>query len=61
MRGQICGFNWNPHNVILNERLRVKAISTLMYDWAHLYVCDGLAINEFGDMMKAMHELKTTR
>jgi len=55
LREQLFGFNWTPHSLILNERLRLNAVSCLMFDWSHCYVCDGIADAEFGTLMKRLH------
>lgn len=61
VRSQMLGFTYNPHSIILDERLQVKAASTLMYDWAHCYVCDGgLADAEFGMLMKQFSSTTST-
>ena len=41
---QVYGFSYNPWNLLLNHRLQLNAASTLMYDWAHCFVCDGVPI-----------------
>ena len=51
----IHGFNWSAYNIILHERMRVGIASCLMYDWAHVYVNDGLADTEMGQCMKVLH------
>lgn len=55
----VYGLNYSKHNLLLNTRLNVKAVSILMYDWAHCYLCDGLADVEFGMFMKQMHAART--
>ena len=52
---QMYGFNYNAFSVIANERLRIDAVSSLMFDWAHCSVCDGVADGEFGELMKFLH------
>jgi hypothetical protein len=52
---QVLGWNWNPSNIILNDRFGLKVASMLMFDGAHVYVHDGLADTELGQMMKAFH------
>ena len=58
LREQLFGFNWNPHNLLLNERLRLNAVSCWMFDWAHCYVCGGIADVEFGTFVKSLHTVK---
>ena len=54
------GFTWNPYSIILNERLNVKLVSSLMYDYGHIYVCDGLADEEMGRCMHALRKTAST-
>ena len=54
----ILGWNWNPSNVILNDRFGLNIASMLMYDAAHVYVHDGLADVELGLMMKVFYSNK---
>jgi hypothetical protein len=49
---QMYGFNYNAFSVIANERLRIDAVSVLMFDWAHCSVCDGVADGEFGELIR---------
>ena len=59
-REQMFGFTWNPCNLMMNTRLMLGLVSTVMYDWAHIFLCDGLCDVEFGLFMKHMHEQRTT-
>ena len=52
---RIHGWSWSYFNVITNERMRVRVASCVMYDWAHVYVNDGIADIEMGQCMKALH------
>ena len=54
-----CGFNWNPHNMLLNERLNIGLASCIMYEWTHVTVSSGIADVEFGLFMKAMRDRRT--
>ena len=47
-----------PNNIILNEKLRVQVASTVMFDWCHVYVSDGLADVELGLCMKGLHSAR---
>jgi len=49
---RINGWNWSPSNVLLNDRFNLDLPRMIMYDWAHVYVHDGLADVEFGMIMK---------
>ena len=55
----LYGFTYNPHQLILNERLRLDAVSIVMFDWAHCLVADGIADVEMGICMKTMHRAST--
>lgn len=55
----LYGFRLTDRSIILNEELRLDAVSALMFDWAHCYVCDGLADEEWGRFMKAMSSARS--
>lgn len=50
------GWNWTPANVISNERFQLDLPRIIMYDWAHVYVHDGLADVEFGLAMSDLQK-----
>ena len=52
------GWNYNPSNIILNRRFNLKIASMMMFDAARVYVHDGLADTELGQMMKVFHSNK---
>ena len=56
---QLYGFNYNVYNLVLHERVRLNVVSSLMWDWCHCFVCDGIADVEFGLFMKVMTKNKT--
>ena len=58
-RSAVLGWNWSPTNIILNEKFRLQVASSVMFDWAHVYVHDGLADTEFGQCMKVFHTNRT--
>ena len=60
LRTQMLGWTWTPANVLLNERFNLKVASTTMYDWAHCYVHDGLGDVEFGQLMRSLHQSRST-
>ena len=60
LRSGMLGWNWCPHNIILNERFRLKVASSVMFDWAHVYVNDGLADTEMGQCMKTLRSSGAT-
>ena len=53
---KIRGWNYTPANVILNSRFDLDLPNMLMFDWAHVYVHDGLADHEFGLCMHALQK-----
>jgi hypothetical protein len=55
----VYGYTWTPWSIIANARFGIDAADAIMFDWAHLYVSDGLADVEFGEYMKAMHVATT--
>ena len=56
---KIRGWNWTPANVILNPRFDLNLATMTMFDWAHVYVHDGLADVEFGMLMKVFYSAKS--
>ena len=48
------GFTYNPASLVLHARIRLNAVSIIMFDWAHLLICDGLCDNEAGLFFKAL-------
>ena len=55
---KVLGWNYNPSNIILNRRFNLKIASMMMFDAAHVYVHDGLADTELGQMMKVFFSNK---
>ena len=51
---QMYGLTHTMYSPLLHERLQLKAISTLMYDWGHMYVCDGIGDRELGICMATL-------
>ena len=54
-RSMVLGWNWAPDSPIVNAKYGLNIASTTMFDWAHVYVHDGLADVELGQIMKAFH------
>ena len=54
------GWTWNKHSLLLNHRLQLKVVSCLMFDWAHCYLCDGLADTECALFLKHLHTVKAS-
>ena len=57
----IYGFNFNEYSIVLNNRYSIGVASSVMYDWAHGYICDGVADSEFGSFMQNMHRNSRTQ
>ena len=60
IRSQMLGFNWNPKSIICNPTFQLQCVSFTMFDWAHTYICDGLADAEFGAFMQVMCRNKSS-
>lgn len=56
---KVYGWNWTPANVILNPRFNLNIPKMVMFDWAHIYVHDGLGDVEYGLCMKSFFTLKS--
>ena len=56
---QLLGWSWTFENVILNARFDLDVPNMIMYDWAHLYVHEGLGDVEFGMCMKVFHSSRS--
>ena len=57
-RETVLGWTWIRDNPILVDKYRLGIASTVMFDWAHIYVNDGLADDELGrctDIALTMH------
>ena len=54
LRSQLLGFTYNPYTLVLHERLNLDVAATLMYDWAHLVLCDGIGEDHVGMMFKRL-------
>ena len=59
IKSSMLGWNHTPCNIILNKRFELNLSKMIMYDWAHIYVHDGLADVELGKLMKVMHKHKS--
>lgn len=55
---QVYGWTYNEWCPLLNEKFPVKWADVIMYDWAHVYVCNGIGDSEFGSFMHAMSKCK---
>ena len=48
----VYGFNHSAFNILVDPKFAIDAPSCFMFDWAHVYVADGLLDAEFGSFMK---------
>ena len=55
LRTSMLGWNFSPDCATLNEKYALRVASSVMFDWAHEYVHDGLADVEFGHAMKLLN------
>ena len=53
LKEQIMGWGYCPTTMVLNDRFRLDIENLIMFDWAHVYVCDGLLAQEVGLCMSA--------
>ncbi len=51
---QLAGWNYHKHNIILNEQLKYKAISTLHFDYMHVWLVDGVFQREINALLSAI-------
>ena len=51
---QSLGVNCNPHGVLAHRSLGIK--SSLMYDWMHIYLVNGLYHQEVGRLLPKLYE-----
>jgi hypothetical protein len=58
-RESVLGWTWVRDNPLLTEKFRLRLASSAMFDWAHVYVNDGLADDELGMCMKVLHSNRT--
>ena len=59
METNIFGYTWTAWSIIANARFGIDAATSVMFDWPHCYVSDGIADQEFGCFMKCMHTART--
>jgi len=50
---KVLGFNWCQHSV--HDVPEFSAISTLMWDWMHIYLVNGVFNQEIGRLMHLLH------
>ena len=54
----LYGWTYNPYNVVLADRMPISVVSMVMFDWAHIMVCDGIADTELGQLFALLHKSK---
>ena len=55
---QLMGWVYCQSSIVCNDRLRLALEKLIMYDWAHVYVCDGLLEDELGQCMSAFRNAR---
>ena len=60
----VFGYTWSPHNILADPRFRVlpdndKIVTSIYYDWAHIFLQGGDCDNEIGEFMRQMHRATT--
>ena len=50
------GWHWSQQSILNDRELMYTAISTLMYDWSHVYCVQGLVGREFDAFMKFVQD-----
>ena len=53
-RIQMAGYKWNANSIVLHERLNYRAISTLCFDWMHIWCVDGVFAREVHALLEAI-------
>jgi len=51
---QLCGYKYNAHHIVLNERLAYKSISTLFFDFMHVFCIDGVVHRQWAASFDAI-------
>ena len=54
LKEQLVGFNHNPDGLLGSELLYIPVVSTLMYDWMHLYCVSGIWNVETGLLVERL-------
>ena len=57
---QQFGWRYLKNDILLDDHLRLDAISVTMVDWSHTYIASGVADLEFGEFMHSMRKTRTT-
>ena len=57
---QQYGWGYVKEDLLLDEHIRLDAISITMVDWSHTYIANGIADVEFGEFMHTMRKTQTT-
>ena len=54
---KLYGFHANEHNLLLDNDIPVGVHSSIMWDWLHVYLENGLLDNEFGVCMRELNDV----
>ena len=58
-RETVLGWTWVRDHPALVDKYKLNIASCVMFDWAHVYVNDGVADDEFGRCMRVLHSHRT--
>ena len=58
LAAQVHGMAYTPHSIMTDAVLDLGVVSSLMFDWAHCYVVDGLCDTEMAKCMKSLNRVK---
>lgn len=53
---QEVGYTFNPRSILYNEHLRYSAVTSMMFDWAHIFCVDGICAREIKALMAAIRD-----
>ena len=54
LRIQMAGYKWNANSIVLHARLNYRAISTLCFDWMHIWCVDGVFARELHALLETI-------
>ena len=53
---QHLGWSFNPHSILYHDDLEFKPMSSLMFDWMHVWLIDGVFYRELRALMELYNE-----
>ena len=51
---QLAGWKYHPNSIVVNTSLAYRAISTLHFDWMHIWCVDGIVVREVRGLVAAL-------